>query len=697
MQMQARKSFILLFLLSLAGCLERQPAEFAQPLLGEVRVEAGFDAVHFEVAATGPWSECGVYFGESAGALRRIPGERTGTGFRVDVSGLEDEAEYQWRAFLGNGRDEICTDPGRVVTQEYPYVKLPDPAFRTWILARYDLDGDGHLSEQEALRIVDICSYEGPGARSLRGIECFPNLRSLIWANDSVLEIDLSANGKLELINLEHNLLTELDLSGCPRLETLICNDNHLLTLDLSPCPHLKHIACWMNNLTALDFSGLPELEDLACAQSDFSKSGLDVSKNPKLRSLWCNDSYLSDLDVSANPLLEELGCYRNPLYLDLDLTANPRLDTLEVSGCPGLGTVWLRTGCTPGRGITKDEHTQIRYSDAAPPVPIPDPGFKAYLTAHFDADRNGEISRGEARRIRRIEAFSDEWNIQSLKGIEYMPELTELRCTGSWIDEPVPDQPYYYQGHYRWDDCFGPAGTLLEVDVSHNPALTELNVACNAGLGEHMTSLDLRNNPNLEELGLGMTYLPYPDVSRMTKLKVLDLGHLRGTKPELSALTGLRVLILDFPQDDKTGYAVDVSRCPDLEELNIATAGSVSDLSKNPKLRVLRTSFMGLRKLDVSALARLEELACEGNYLETLDLSGNPQLKTLSCQDNRLRSLDVSANPRLGELKASPMNDTEGQNLLEILFVSEKQEIPGVTKDRSAGCLPAQTEIVRK
>ena len=695
--MQARKSVILLLLLSLAGCLERQPAEFAQPLLGEVQVAAGFDAVHFEVAATGPWSECGVYFGESAGTLRRIPGERTETGFRVDVSGLEDEAEYLWRAFLGNGRDELLSEQERVVTQVYPYVKIPDPAFRAWILARHDLDGDGHLSEQEARVIIDICSYEGIGARSLRGIECFPNLRSLIWANDRILEIDLSANGKLEEINLEHNLLTELDLSGCPRLESLMCNDNHLFALDLSPCPHLKLIACWMNNLTALDLSGLPELEELGCAQSDFSGSGLDVSKNPKLRTLWCNDSRLQDLDVSANPLLEELGCYRNPLYLDLDLTANPRLDILNVSDCPGLGTVWLRTGCTPRRGITKDEHTQIRYAESAPPVPIPDPGFKAYLTANFDTDRNGEISRAEARRIRRIEACSDEWNIQSLKGIEYMPELTVIRCTGSWIDDLVPDQPYYYQGPYRWDECFGPAGTLLELDVSHNPALTELYVSGNSGLGGHLTTLDLRNNPDLEVLGLGMTYLRYPDVSSMTKLRELDLGHLYGTKPDISALTGLRVFILDFPQDDKTGYAVDVSHCPELEELNIATAGSVSDLSKNPKLRSLRLSCMGLRELDVSALRNLEELFCESNDLETLDLSGNPQLKTLSCQDNRLRSLDVSANLRLGRLKASPMNDDEGRNVLEALYVAEGQEIPGVTKDRGTDCLPAQTKIVKK
>ena len=77
-----------------AACMERQPSEFASPVLGEVKVEVGFDAVHFDVQVRGAWSECGVYFGESVSALRRIPGERTGRGFSVDIPDLADETEY---------------------------------------------------------------------------------------------------------------------------------------------------------------------------------------------------------------------------------------------------------------------------------------------------------------------------------------------------------------------------------------------------------------------------------------------------------------------------------------------------------------------------------------------------------------------------------------------------------------------------
>lgn len=677
--------------------MERQPSEFASPVLGEVKVEAGFDAVHFDVQVRGAWSECGVYFGESASALRRIPGERTGQGFSVDVTDLEDEAVYYWQAFVDNGRDEVLSRQEQVVTQVSPYLKIPDPAFRAWVLAHYDVDGDGRISQQEARLIIDICSYEGTGARSLRGIECFPNLRTLIWANDSVLEIDLSANGRLEEINLENNLLTALDLSGCPRLEYLSCNDNKLSELDLSSCPRLKQVSCWNNLLTALDVSGLPELEILCCAQSDFSDSGLDVSANPKLRLLWCNETRLKELNVSSNPLLEELGCYGNPLEDMLDLTANPRLDTLDVKDCPGLQEVWLKTGQTIKRGIVKDGHTEICYTASTPLLRNLDAGFKDYLVSRYDRDGDGEISRKEARGIREIGVCSDEWNIRSLKGIEHMPNLEILNCTGSWIDGPVPDQPYYFQGPYRWDGIFGPAGTLREVDVSRNPNLVELALYNNAGLGLSIGTLDLHANPLLEVLELGMTDLEYPDVSFLTDLRVLNLSHLHGTKPDISKLDKLTFFALDFPQDDRTGYAVDVSHCPDLEELHIATAGSVSDLSKNPKMRNLSLDYMGLTSLDVSIFPHLVDLSCRGNQIAELDLSANPQLWRLECRDNLLRTLDVSENPSLYEFWASPMSDPYGNNLLESLYVAKGQEIPYVTKDRSVEHLPAQTKIVTK
>ena len=690
-------AFPFALMLLLAGCVERQPAEFEAPAIGEVRVEAGFESVHFEVEVSGDFRDCGVRFGQDAGALDKLAGARTETGFTVTVEGLEDGEEYSWQAYVGNGREEIRSSLKTVSTQVSPYVKIPDPVFKAWVVANHDIDGDGRISQQEAHIVTSIDCQEGGGARSLKGIECFPNLKRLIWVEDMLMEADLSGNDRLEEIDLSRNQLFDLDLSGCPRLQYLQCYDNHLSGLDLSACPSLRLLYCWHNDFTSLDLACLPVLEDLRCAQNDFSSEGLDLSANPKLHFLYCNEDHLGGLDLSSNPLLEELGCYDNPLEDMLDLTANPRLDTLKITDCPNLDEVWLRTGQTVRRGIVKDAHTQICYTATTPLVRFRDPAFKAFLVPGFDQDGDGEISRKEAVGIREISLCTDEWNIQSLQGIEHMPKLEVLNCTGSWIDGPVPEQPHYYQGKYRWPDCFGPAGTLLEVDVTRNPALKVLNLSGNAGLGDRFETLDLRNNPELEILELAMTYLNYPDVSFLTELTELNLSHLRGTKPDISRLTKLRRFVLDFPQDNQGDYDVDVSHCPDLEELSVSTARSVSDLTRNPRLRVLRVGNMNLHALDVSFLSDLEVLDCPADGLTELDLSGNPKLRCLQCQENLLTVLDVSANPAVVELIAAPMQNVAGENVLETLYVATGQVIPNVTVDRSGEHIPAETKIVRK
>ena len=323
--------------------------------------------------------------------------------------------------------------------------------------------------------------------------------------------------------------------------------------------------------------------------------------------------------------------------------------------------------------------------------IKIPDPGFKAYLTSQFDVDGDREISPIEACFIWRIQVCSDEWNIQSLRGIEYMPNLTLLHCWGSWIDGLTMDQPYYFIGRYRWDDTIGPVGTLMEVDVSRNPKLEELILDHNAGLGTRSRTIDVSHNPKLQTLSIKFTDWEYPDVSALTELRILNLSHLHGTPPDITRLSKLRELTLNWPQDYRREFVIHAANHLDLERLEVDGTGGVEDLDKLKKLRILGLGYLNLEEIDVSTFPPLEELYVACNLLTSLDLSSQPTLRRLGCNDCRLQTLDVSCLPELEWLDAAP------QNTLKTIYVAAGQEIPDITKDRSDRFIPPQTELVVK
>ena len=699
---------LLLYLLT--GCLERQPEEFAPPVIGGVQVEAGFEDVRIDVQVAGAWSVCGVYFGEAGKPLTPVAGERTEKGFSVTVSDLEDESEYLWRAFVGNGRTEVCSEEALVKTTVSPYLKLPDPMFAAWIVSHYDTDGNGRIDYQEAALVDEISSQTGQGAKSLEGIGLFPNLETLIWEHDLLPGIDLSQNPKLKVLSLRDNQLYQIDLSNNGKLQELTLagngftsldlrdmtnlrcadvGDQMLATLLLPPASRLEELRCGSAALRSLDLSGCPRLEVLSCSGNQLSS--LDLSVCAKLRILYCGDNKLTELDVSGVPALVELGCNENPLSAELDLTANPSLELLQVAKCPDLETIWLKTGHTISRGIVKDDHTQVRYTDAEPPVRIPDPGFKAYLTKNFDVDGDGEISPVEASWIIQIDVCSDAWNIRSLKGIERMPKLKVLRCWGTWIDDLNLDQPYYYIGRYREDALIGPVGTLMEVDVSHNPDLVELNLGDNSGLGTQSRTIDLSHNPKLEFLDLSFTDWDYPDLSSLTELRRVYMSHLHGAPPDISRLSNLRELRLDWPQDFRTDFVLHAANHPDLEKLWVSDTGGVDNLYILPKLKELGIGALDMTEIDVSRFPPLDELIVSCNPLTSIDLSSQPSLKRFACDWCELQTLDVSCLPKLEWMDCAP------QSTLKTVYVAEGQNIPGITSDRNPRLISPETQVVVK
>ena len=584
--------------------------------------------------------------------------------------------------------------------------EIPDPVFKKYLVDHFDTDGDGEISliEAKAVRRIAVKTDE---IASLEGIGYFMNLDTLICRGvDPELDIwdyeghpgllqslNLEANTRLRHFECDGNLIQSLVLPDAPRLEDLICARNILSELDLTRFPNLVQLQAFDNNIAELDLSGCPRIESAEIGgnlikQIDVTRcpwlsvlniggldiktldlsgnpnliwlgvyatriSSLDLSANTKLQWLDCFDTDIASLDLKPCERLYELKCWQCRIS-ELDISMLPLLEIVECAPMPTLKTLYVSEdqrieGVTSNRSeenVPASTNIITRYKDAPDgKIRFEDPAFKGWLVSRFDSDKDGEISLEEAEEVRKIDMTSNEWNITSLQGIEFMPNLEYLRCAGDWISTTVLNRPYYYLSkHYHWDECIGPIGTLKRVDVSRNPKLRVLDLSNNSGIGETGSgTIDLSNNPLLEEIWLPMCFLKYPDVRPCPKLRVLNISHGRGSIPNFSNNPDLREIYLDFNQAD-IRMPIDVSGCPNLERLDAgASASSLSDLRKNPQLKSLKIGWCVMGNLDVSMCSNLEELDCQSNDLNRIDLSSLKHLRELTVSGNPLGTLDVS------------------------------------------------------
>ena len=228
----------------------------------------------------------------------------------------------------------------------------------------------------------------------------------------------------------------------------------------------------------------------------------------------------------------------------------------------------------------------------------------------------------------------------------------------------------------------------LTSLDVSSNTALTGLS--CNRN---QLTSLDVSNNTELTRLLCSHNQLTTLDVSDNTALT-----HLFCFSNQLTSLdVSMNTALTDLSCWNNQLTSLDVSNNTALTYLFCDRNQLTSlDVSMNTALTDLSCFTNHLTCLDVSNNTALTYLSCYNNQLTSLDVSKNTALTSLYCNNNQLNSLDVSKNTTLTRLDCSPM-DFNGVNQLTTLYISQGQEIPNITVDRSVNNIPEETQIVVK
>ena len=196
------------------------------------------------------------------------------------------------------------------------------------ILAAFDTNGDGVLSDQEIGKVKEIdCSNQT--IYNLDGIEFLFALEKLDCSKNKLTGLDLRKNKKLQVVDCSGNVdlwVLYVDENNAA-LKELDCSENRLTKLDLSPLSALTWLNCSGNRLTALNVSQNSALKELDCGYNELTE--LDVSNNIALKALDCNDNALTALDVSNNTALKDLDCGRNALTA-LDVSNNTALKKLD-------------------------------------------------------------------------------------------------------------------------------------------------------------------------------------------------------------------------------------------------------------------------------------------------------------------------------------------------------------------------------
>ncbi len=271
--------------------------------------------------------------------------------------------------------------------------------------------------------------------------------------------------------------------------------------------------------------------------------------------------------------------------------------------------------------GCNKDDDN----SEKIPSSNIPDENFLKYLLDNFDTNKDGILSIEESSIIKEIKC-SDNNSINSLKGIEYFPNLEKLTL----------------------NTLYG----IDSIDLSNNAGLKELYI-----FETGIRMLDISHNPDLEILDCNNNHsLNSLITGSNTFLKQLNCSNTIITSVNTDSFKSLKMLNIESTKID----TINTKENRALKELYCSGTKQQSnrikklDLANNPDLRILDCNFNEIEELDLSNNSLLEILHCKNNNLSKINVSQNTELKDIDISNNDIAFLNISQNTRLKKLFCS-------------------------------------------
>lgn len=490
-------------------------------------------------------------------------------------------------------------------------------------------------------------------------------LRVVILGHNRLTSMDVSTLTDLQTIRIEENQLTSITLPKTSSLTELIINDNKLTSLNLDGCPSIEKLSLqgnpidlpdiWSLPLVSLHLSGLvsgqpadflthfPNLESVNI--SGYNGATLDLSKNTKLRDVWCWDmGGIQVLDLSAAPGLKVLYCA-----------------AYDGSGWnKNLKAVYVHSGVVFDV-LVKNESTAIYYTDGNNHLNISPSNFEIdykaqVFTVTIDSNLDVEPDLGDVKWISFYEQSENTLSFKAARnyttddrqatfiirtGNGQLEKEVKVTQTGGPIEIPDAVFKQYMVDHFDQDldgeITPAEARVIESIDITTDdivtlqgiefcPRLKYLKCTGIDGSGSYgsgkLAYVDVTHCPELEELVLCQNVIKELNVTQCPKLRYLH--------PARNLISSL-----------------DVSKNPELERLwtdyNLLTS---LDLSNNPKLYSLFAYYNQIKQINLSGCSELQVLEINDCGLTNIDLSGCPKLQVLKVHDNRLSTIDISHNP---------------------------------------------------
>ena len=177
-------------------------------------------------------------------------------------------------------------------------------------------------------------------------------------SGNEIDKIEFNPNLKLQVLNLEHNVLTSLNIDRLQSLNVIYLQDNpfsattplmigkmpELIVLEVPQIGHISPNFTLKNfpklrsfdayhtiGLKVADPTGCPNLQRLSLDMT--SVESVDLSKNPELEILNVGDSRVKTLDLRNNPKITQLYISHSSGTVNTDV----KFESIDVSHCPEL------------------------------------------------------------------------------------------------------------------------------------------------------------------------------------------------------------------------------------------------------------------------------------------------------------------------------------------------------------------------